>query len=216
MSKDVVEICYSPVVQSGGKYDIRVSAESNTDNLSPDVIICSLGARYKSYCANMSRTFLVDAPPIVEQTYATLLAMFNTCLEAMLVGNELKDVYAAANDFLSKKNPSLLAYLPKTLGFCIGIEFRDGTLTLSQTNSAKFTEDMIFNLSIGFHNVPLTSEDKAGTTSSAVKKISTFSLLLADTVRVMKDGAPDILTKFTKEYSDISYNISEKVINCQC
>jgi nucleosome binding factor SPN SPT16 subunit len=205
-----VEICYSPVVQSGGKYDIRVSAESNTDNLSPDVIICSLGARYKSYCANMSRTFLVDAPPVIEQTYATLLSMYNVCLEAMLVGNELKDVYAAANDYLTKKNPALIAYMPKTLGFSIGIEFRDGTLVLNQSNGSKFAEDMIFNLAVGFHNVPLSAEDKTGTTSTAVKKLPTFSLLLADTVRVLKDGAPEILTKFTKEYSDISYNISEK------
>lgn len=207
-----MEICYSPVIQSGGKYDIRVSAASTEDNLSPDVIICSLGARYKSYCANISRTFLVDVPPKVEQTYNTLLGLYNTCLEAMVIGNELKDVYEAAQGYLNKKNASLIAYLPKSFGFAIGIEFRDPTLVLNAANSSKFVEDMVFNLSVGFHNVPLTGEDKAGSTSSAIKKLNVFSLLLGDTVRIMKEGAPDILTKFSKEYSDISYNISDKVL----
>ena len=210
----MVEICYSPVIQSGGKYDLRVSAASNEDNLSPDVIICSVGARYKSYCANVSRTFLVDVPSKVEQSYNTLLSLFNTCLEAMIIGNELKDVYDAAQTFLNKKNQALLSHLPKTLGFATGIEFRDPTLVLNASNTTKFVEGMIFNLSIGFHNVPLTTEDKVGSTSSAVKKLSVFSLLLADTVCVMKEGAPDILTKFSKEYSDVSYNISDKVMTC--
>lgn len=214
VSKDVVEICYTPVIQSGGKYDIRVSASSNEDILSPDVIICSIGARYKSYCANISRSFLIDAPPKIEQTYTLLLSLFNACLESMIIGNELKDVYQAALDFLTKKNSALLSHLPKTLGFAVGIEFRDSSLVLNSSNTTKFVDDMIFNLSVGFHNVPLLPEDKTGTTSAAIKKLSVFSLLLSDTVRIVKEGVPEVLTKFSKEYSDISYNISDKVNYC--
>ena len=65
VSKDLVECCFFPIVQSGGEYDIKVSAQSNEKNLSYDIILCSLGARYKNYCANISRTFMVDAPPKV-------------------------------------------------------------------------------------------------------------------------------------------------------
>jgi len=36
------------------------SAESNGDNLVPQCIILSLGARYKGYCSNVARTLLVD------------------------------------------------------------------------------------------------------------------------------------------------------------
>ena len=44
VSVDSVDACYSPIIQSGGKYDIKVSAFSDDEVLSPDVIICSLGS----------------------------------------------------------------------------------------------------------------------------------------------------------------------------
>lgn len=213
MSKDLVEICYSPVIQSGGTYDIRVSASSNDDILSSDVIICSIGSRYKNYCANISRTFLVDATPKIEQTYNLLIGLYNACLEAMVIGNEFKDVYEAAKTFLTKKNPELLGHLPKSLGFVTGIEFRDPSLVLNATNSTKFTEDMILNLAVGLHNVPHSSEDKKEASSAAVKKLSVFSMLIADTVKVQKEGVPEVLTKHPKEFGDVSYNISEKEVS---
>ena len=70
VSVDSVDACYSPIIQSGGKYDIKVSAFSDDEVLSPDVIICSLGSRFRGYCANMTRTFMVDAPPKIENTYS--------------------------------------------------------------------------------------------------------------------------------------------------
>jgi nucleosome binding factor SPN SPT16 subunit len=103
VSTEVVDICFSPIIQSGGKYDIKVSAQSNDDVLTSDVIICSLGARYKSYCANVSRTFMVDAPKKVEQSYAILSQLYDACLDKMIPGNELKDVVEEAKAFLSKK-----------------------------------------------------------------------------------------------------------------
>lgn len=209
VAADSVESCFTPIIQSGGKYDIKVSAQSNRDNLTSDVIICSLGARYKGYCSNIARTFMVDAPPKVEKTYNTLLALFNHCLEKMLPGNELKDVMEGAKKYLESRDPSLLPYLPKVLGFSCGLEFRDSTLVLNGTNNVKFTEGMIFTLSVGLHNVPLTADDKSKA-AAPMQKLDVFSLLLADTVRVQKDGAPDILTKSSKEFGDVSYMISEK------
>lgn len=40
----------------------QASAQSDTRNLSYDIILCSLGARYKSYCANVSRSFFINPP----------------------------------------------------------------------------------------------------------------------------------------------------------
>eukprot|EP01036_Dinobryon_divergens_P021631 gene21631-29696_t len=37
----------------------------------------------------------------------------------MIPGNEIKDVLEGAKDYLNKKDPSLLPFLPKTLGFAI-------------------------------------------------------------------------------------------------
>lgn len=49
-----------PIIQSGGKYDLRLSAQSNQDPLKPGVILCTLGMRYKNYCSSMGRTFMID------------------------------------------------------------------------------------------------------------------------------------------------------------
>eukprot|EP00597_Dinobryon_sp_UTEXLB2267_P003293 CAMPEP_0170058440 /NCGR_PEP_ID=MMETSP0019_2-20121128/1065_1 /TAXON_ID=98059 /ORGANISM="Dinobryon sp., Strain UTEXLB2267" /LENGTH=426 /DNA_ID=CAMNT_0010263387 /DNA_START=155 /DNA_END=1432 /DNA_ORIENTATION=- len=202
---DFTDSCYQPIIQSGGKYDIKVSASSNQDNLSPDVIICSLGARYKGYCANISRTFMVDAPTKVEKTYGTLLA----CLECMIPGNELKDVVEGAKTFLKKKDPTLLTFLPKNLGFAIGLEFRDGSLVLNNVNTTKFAVGMVFNLAVGFHNVPLTTEDKEKS-PEVIQRLEVFSMLIADVVAVQKEGLPEVLTKLSKEFGDVSYSISNE------
>lgn len=204
---DIIDCCYEPIVQSGGQYDIRINATSNTQLLSPNVVICSLGARYKGYCATMARTFLVDAPAKVESHYKTLLALYLRCLEQMVKGQELKDVYEGARSYLKLKDPSLLSYLPKTLGFAMGLEFRDATLVLNQTNTTRFQPNMVFNLSVGFHNIPLTAEDLAGC-ADAYKGMTSFSLLIADMVVIQNEGVADILTKTSREFGSISYSIA--------
>lgn len=38
------------------------------------------------------------------------------------------------------RDASLLSFLPKTLGFAVGLEFRDNTLLLNSSNSTQFTD----------------------------------------------------------------------------
>jgi len=57
---NAAEWVYTPIIQSGGEYDLKVSAQPNDKNLKPGVILSSLGVRYKSYCASMGRTFLIS------------------------------------------------------------------------------------------------------------------------------------------------------------
>lgn len=207
VGKELVDSCFTPIIQSGGKYDIRVSSQSNGDNLSSDVIICSLGARYKGYCANVSRTYFIDATPTAETSYAALIATFDKCLEQMIPGNELKDVYEAAKNYLSKSHPHLVPHLPKTLGFAIGLEFRDSTLVLNGVNATKFTAGMVFNLAVGFHNIPIPDNERPRV-SEPLRRAGMFSMLLADTVCVQKAGVADILTKASKEFGSVTYNLS--------
>lgn len=211
VSADAVDACYTPIIQSGGVYDIKPSAVSDEKRLTADVILCSVGARYKGYCANVSRTFMVDAPKKVEKTYATFVALYDACLEQMVVGNELRNVLEGAKTFLKKRDSELLNHLPKTLGFAVGLEFRDSSMLLNGTNPNKFVPGMVFNLSVGLHNIPLSEEDKKGSPDS-VQKLTVFSLLLADVVAVQAEGVPEVMTKISKEFGDVSYNIGGKVI----
>ncbi len=57
---DNCDIAYPPVFQSGGHYDFRMAATSDDTPLHAGVIVCSLGARYSFYCANLSRTIFIN------------------------------------------------------------------------------------------------------------------------------------------------------------
>jgi nucleosome binding factor SPN SPT16 subunit len=206
-----VSSCYNPIIQSGGKYDLRVSAQSSTAKLSHDVIIASLGARYKSYCSNIARTFFVDPPKKVSSTYDALLEMQEACLAAMKPGNQLKAVYKAAVKFLQERKGSeyLVGHLPKNLGFCMGLDFRESAMLLSPKNQAAFKRGMVFCLSVGFQDLELSESDRSSTPEkSPVKKLSTYALQVADMVAIM-DDSPDVLTKFDKNLTNVAYNINE-------
>jgi len=159
-----VSSCYYPIIQSGGKYDIRISAQSTTDKLKPDIIIASLGARYKMYCSNIARTFLVDPPKKVSETYEVLLEMQEACVKRMKPGNQLKEVYKAAVSYLQENGrEDLISKLPKILGFSQGLDFRDTTLSLSSKNGVTFKKGMTFCLSVGFQDLDLASSDREST-----------------------------------------------------
>lgn len=45
LKSEVIDAAYPPIIQSGGKYDLRISAGSDDQPLSYDTIVCSVGAR---------------------------------------------------------------------------------------------------------------------------------------------------------------------------
>lgn len=49
-----------PVVQSGGHYDLKPSAQSDNNNLHAGIILATMGLRYRTYSSQLSRTFLID------------------------------------------------------------------------------------------------------------------------------------------------------------
>jgi nucleosome binding factor SPN SPT16 subunit len=123
-----------------------------------------LGARYKLYCTNIARTFLVDPPKKVSEMYEILLELQETCLKAMLVGQPLKAVYKAAVNYLQENgHDKLVPKLPKNLGFAQGLDFKDSTLNLSPKNGVTFKKGMVFCLALGFQDLELTKSDLTGT-----------------------------------------------------
>jgi len=71
-----VDICYHPIFQSGGKYDLRPGALSNDDDLHYDsgsLIVCAMGAKYSGYCSNVARTFFIDCSMEKCNAYKVLL-----------------------------------------------------------------------------------------------------------------------------------------------
>jgi nucleosome binding factor SPN SPT16 subunit len=168
-----VSSCYLPTIQSGGEYDLRLNAQSSTKNLQHDIITINFGAKYRLYCSHMGRTFLVDPPKQVSETYEILLGMQEACLRAMRPGQLLKAVYKAAVTYLTAQNRSdLIEKLPKNLGFVIGLDLKDNILVLSNKNNAPFRQGMVFSLFVGFQGVELDEKARASTSEkSAVSPV---------------------------------------------
>lgn len=90
-------------------------------------------------------------------------------------GNHLREVYAAAVDYLENKSgyEYLVKHLPKNLGFGIGLDFREGNMLLSPKNQVTFKKGMVFCLSVGFQNLELSSEDKENTPNESAVRVCT-------------------------------------------
>ncbi|KAM0848757.1 hypothetical protein ACQ4PT_054181 [Festuca glaucescens] len=128
-----VDICYPPIFQSGGKYDLRPAAFSNDDVLyydSGSVIICALGAKYSGYCSNVARTFLIDCTAEKCYAYKVLRQAHDAAIAALTPGSMVSSSYQAAVAVVRDKAPELLPFLTKSAG--AGID---------KTNSDKTNND---------------------------------------------------------------------------
>ncbi|KAK6138487.1 hypothetical protein DH2020_027763 [Rehmannia glutinosa] len=203
LKADNVDICYPPIFQSGGVFDLKPSASSNDDSLfydSTSVIVCAIGSRYNSYCSNVARTFLIDANPVQSKSYEVLLKAHDAAIAALKPGNKAADVYLAAVSVVENEAPELVPNLTKSAGTGIGLEFRESSLSLNGKNDRILKTGMIFNVSLGFQNVQTETKNP---------KTQKFSVLLADTV-IIGENAPEVVTSTSsKAVKDVAYSFNE-------
>lgn len=117
VNMDYTEMCYPPIIQSGGVYSLRPSAVSNSDNLHFGMIVCSLGVRYKSYCSNVARTFLIEPNKQQEKDYKFLLELQKYVASLIKPGAAINDIYAKGLDYVKKHRPELEPHLVNNFGF---------------------------------------------------------------------------------------------------
>ncbi|EFJ08291.1 hypothetical protein SELMODRAFT_269691 [Selaginella moellendorffii] len=197
------DVCYPPIFQSGGVFDLKASAQSNEDPLYYDataVIICALGGRYNMYCSNVARTYLIDADTSQEKAYKALLKAQEAAINALRPGNLMSAVYKAAATTLEREAPELSSFLTRSAGAGIGIEYRESGLSLNPRNEKVIKAGMVFNVNIGLQNLEIKSSNP---------KTRTYGLLLADTI-VVRDKGPDVVTSLSsKAFQDIAYSFKD-------
>jgi nucleosome binding factor SPN SPT16 subunit len=199
---EVVDWCYTPIVQSGGKYDLRSSAASNADKLHSGTIVCSLGARYKNYCSNVARTFLIDPTKEQDQNYMVLQNLQEKLLKEVIHnGVECQDVYTKCVTYLRNTAPELETHLLKNCGFGMGIEFRESAYTLNGKNNRRLQKGMVINLILGLQNM---------TNSKTADPLNrTYAYMISDTVLVQENDAV-LLTKADKSRDDVIYAFTDE------
>lgn len=170
-----LDMCYPAIIQSGGNYSLKFSVMSDKNYLHFGSIVCSLGARYKSYCSNISRTFLVNPTDRVQDHYNFVLNLEEELLKKLVPGTKLNEVYETCVAYAKKEKPELVDNLTKTFGFAMGIEFRESSLIIGPKCNAVIRKNMIFNVYVGLSG--LTNKEAGD------KEGKVYALFVADSVR---------------------------------
>ncbi|KAF3830329.1 hypothetical protein GH733_004148 [Mirounga leonina] len=186
-----VEMCYPPIIQSGGNYNLKFSVVSDKNHMHFGAITCAMGIRFKSYCSNLVRTLMVDPSQEVQENYNFLLQLQEELLKELRHGVKICDVYNAVMDVVKKQKPELLNKITKNLGFGMGIEFREGSLVINSKNQYKLKKGMVFSINLGFSD--LTNKE------GKKPEEKTYALFIGDTVLVDEDGPATVLTSVKKK-----------------
>ena len=178
---------YGPTIQSGGHYDLKVSASSDANNLHAGIIIAGLGLRYKSYSSMVARTFMVDPNTSQEQNYKLLHSIQDMLIREAREGVMIKDLYNKAVSMIKSKKPELEKHFLKNIGGGIGFETKDPTLVINARNTRQLKDGMTLTVSPGFSDIENpTPQDK---------KSKIYSMFVCDTIRVL--GKQDDAANFT-------------------
>ncbi|MEQ2168211.1 FACT complex subunit SPT16, partial [Goodea atripinnis] len=200
-----VEMCYPPIIQSGGNYSLKFSVvrsaalflvlNSDKNHMHFGAITCAMGIRYKSYCSNLVRTLMVDPSQEMQDNYNFLLQVEEELLKGLKHGVKISDAYNAVMEYVKKEKPELVAKLTKNLGFAMGIEFREGSLVLNAKNQYKLKKGMVLSISLGLSD--LLNKD-------AKKDEQKYALFLGDTVQINEEDAATILTPVKKKIKNVA------------
>lgn len=192
-----VEICYPPIIQSGGNYNLKYSVPSDKNHMHFGAICCSLGVRYKMYCSNISRTILVNPTDEQQRYYEFLVSLQEHVIEKMKDGVKLSEVYKHGRSFVDDNEEELTEKLTKNFGFSTGICFREGSLLITEKNETVLKAGMTFNLSIGFSDLK-GSDGKP------------YALFIADTIFVKKSDPAEIMTVSKKRLKNVAIFLKDE------
>lgn len=179
-----IDWAYGPVIQSGGAYDLKLTATPDSRNLEAGIILSSFGIRYKTHNSLIGRTYLVDPTKSQEANYAFLLSLHDTVMKEVRDGVVAKDLYNKAVSLVRSKKPELEGHLVKNIGAGIGIELRDANMVLNAKNTRVLKNGMTLSITVGLTDVK--DPDSKGN--------KVYSMVITDTVRVGESG-PHIFTK---------------------
>ncbi|KAI8911514.1 FACT complex subunit-domain-containing protein [Gorgonomyces haynaldii] len=196
---DNAEWCYAPIIQSGGNYDLKPSASSDSSNLHPGTVVCSLGVRYKSYCSNVARTFFINPEKEKENNYNFLVQVFDFTVSLIKNGAKCNDIYNDTLAYIDKHRPELKEHFTKNCGFGIGIEFRESQFLLAAKNDRVLKAGQVLNVTMGFQKLSIKSNDPRG---------QVYALFLGDLIQVT-DGEPIFLTDVSRNIANNTFDIND-------
>ena len=193
---ELFDLSYTPIVQSGGEYDLKPTAMSNNKKLRPDCILLSIGGKYFEYNTNVVRTLFINATKDEEQVYKICFEAHNRLIGMIKPGAVLKELFESTKAFITSKRANLAAHLPSNFGFGIGLEFRESILLINPKNERTVKANMVFNVQVSCKDMTAPNGKR-------------YAVKLVDTVLVKPDGCDVLTGDIDKAYNGIGYNIDD-------
>ncbi|PVG03034.1 FACT complex subunit SPT16 [Serendipita vermifera] len=194
-----VEFVYVPQIQSSASgYTLKLVNEPSSTNIAfKGVILTAIGLKYKAYCANVSRTYIVDPTRSQEEVYGLVETLHKEVVSKMKEGAVARDIYNHAIGIVRQRKPELEGHFVKSLGHAMGLEFKESAYVISAKNSRVLRSNMVFNVSLGFQDVRET------------EKSPPYTIHIADTVKVGQERGV-CLTDVARDSKDCLFFIEQE------
>lgn len=144
------------------------------------LVIVDLGAKYKGYCSDMSRTFCLDPTKKEKKLYEDVLDIYKKLLKEIKPGIKFSVISKLGEKIVEEKGYSVPDNYLHRAGHSLGINIHESP-GFSVDDDREIKSGMVFTLEPGLY-VP-----------------GIGGVRIEDTLHVKKGGEVEILTKFPKE-----------------
>lgn len=193
------------MIQSGGKYDVRFSAQSDKEVLKHDVILLTVGCRYNLYCSKICRTIFVDASDTQKSNYLSVVSAYEALLKKVKPGVKFSELYDTVKSSLPDHLKSTMS---SSVGHSIGIEVKE-SMTLNAKSNNAVRDGMVLHLRIALSDIENKDKDEEN------DDLDKYAILLGDTVIVKSDVDERTgnycrqVTKFKHDWSNVAYDMND-------
>jgi Xaa-Pro aminopeptidase len=169
------EPSFEPIVASGGN-GVIAHHEPNA-RLKKGFMVLDFGAKYKGYCADMTRTICLGSPSEKERViYEKLLAIQKSCVEYAKPGIKASVLFRRATKLMGED----AKYFIHGLGHGIGVEIHE-LPSLFLKSKEVLQAGNVFTIEPGYYNT------KTG-----------IGIRIEDDIYLGRDGKKEVLTKSAK------------------
>jgi nucleosome binding factor SPN SPT16 subunit len=190
-----LELVGTPIIMSGGDYNLSLNASNSDKNLTSDVIICKVNAKYKDYNANIVRTFMIDSDKTQTDHYKYLYEAYNLLISGLKEGNKLNSVYDSVIEYIKSKDETLVTKLAYKFGNGIGLD-TNANLDINKENKKKISSGMAFNIILSIADLVNASSKK-------------YSMQIADTIIVKSKDIDNLTQRIPITLNEIFYNMED-------
>ena len=198
INAQLIAVKYPPVIQSGGKYSLDCFKESDSNELSSDIIICKAFGSYKDYNGQVIRTFMINSDKPQQNQYKILLAAFEQMLKSLKEGAKnnktLGEVYKEIKDFIISRDENLKNCVSECMGYGIGLENPNDNLRITEDSNVPIQQGMVIFVHLSLTNLEVKDKN--------------LMMQIGDTVCIDENGELINFTEKTpKNLNDIHYEL---------